>query len=445
MYLIIAVSSILFSCWITRFFRREPLLFNSIFIIYLVWHLPLVLSIILPFTFPLREEDNFIYILFILLMIHIIVSGGAYAWIKWKSLNRMLSSKLINKRHEDIPPYAYIVGAYLSPVMLGIDNFLIKGISISLDLSQNREIAGSGATLISLISVVCTGFAIYLLNWILIIKDNKVIFKPFLLMPFLGTTLIIMLTGNRQVLFLGIILILLKAIDIYRPHIGQTMLWLVYVCCFSLPFGIGFQLLRQANLEGRQDTFIMSILSLTVVNGHPFENLLGYESIIFVPALYIYVYFGTQYDTISAYIKGIDNYMPFGSLTLPVLYRRWSDFLGLPEQDSIREIIHGQIQSEFGIFPRIWATMFGGICAEGGILYIIAFSLFLSYIHFKLLNQYLQNRKLSTTNLIIFYLFIIFGIITLGTYEVPFFFMIIQALILTRIRSKSRNLKHSIN
>jgi hypothetical protein len=448
MYLIIAILSILLSCWITRFFRSEPLIFNSIFLVYLLWHLPLVLSIVLPFTFPLREEDNFIYLLLILLLIHFIVAGGAFALFltKSKNSNRILSSKLINNPYEDMPPpYVYIVGAFMSPFILGIDNFFIKGVSISLNLSENREIVGSSSTFLSLISVVCAGFAIYLLNWIWIIKYNKVKFRPLFLIPFVMTAIVIILTGNRQFLFLGIMLILLKAISIYRPSIRQLMYWLVYIVCLGVPLAIVFQFLRQSNLEGRQDSFIMSILSLTVVNGHPFEKLLGYESILFVPALYIYVYFGTQYDTISAYMKGIGEYMPFGSLTLPVLYRRWSDFFGLPVQDSIRDIVHGQIQSKFGIFPRIWATMFGGICAEGGIGYIIAFSLFLSYIHFKLVNNFLKNEQLSTTNLIIFYLFIMFGIITIGTYEVPFFFMIIQALVLTIIRSKIRNLKHSIN
>ena len=432
MYTPILLVSSLISFLSIRQVRKDPLLANGFTVVYIIWNLPLFLSVVFPFTFPFQDISNYPFVLLIISIIHIILGGGIIAF---KNYRKKYIQKEVNVIGSS-PPYIFFLAAYASPFILSVDNFIFKGVSLSSNLEQNREAVTSESTPLGLIAVVCAGICLYLLSWAFTFDGKKIRVHPSCLLPYVLTLIVITLGGNRQFLLLGIMFLLFNFIKILKPKIKRTLKWLVNLTIIFVPLSLAFQFARQTKLEDKQTEFITTILKISIIDNHPLKQIFTFNETILSASLYIYTYFGTQYDTISATAKTIHEFSPFASLTLPVLYRRWAVGLNLPSQNDVMETLQNQLASEYGIFPKIWTTMFGSIYVEGGLLYLCFFCLILCYVHSVLVNNYLKNTALGDINLIIFYVFMIFGIITIGTYEVPFFFLMLAAFLNSKFNLK---------
>jgi hypothetical protein len=143
-----------------------------------------------------------------------------------------------------------------------------------------------------------------------------------------------------------------------------------------------------------------------------------------MPPLYVlYLYFGAIFDAFYATITSVTAPVaPITSLTLPILYRRIVDILDFPTWESLRyDNFFGVIQKNYGVFPRVWNSMFGPLYLEGSWVLICLFTIFLMYVHTILIKKYLLSPRRDDTDslsgLIVFYSCLAIGLIVFPTQD----------------------------
>jgi hypothetical protein len=153
-------------------------------------------------------------------------------------------------------------------------------------------------------------------------------------------------------------------------HLEKSSIFSVILKLFPIIIFVGLfffvvQMLRQQNTSGDQLNFILTISGIECV----VEDICDNQFII-LPLAYIFAYFGNIYHGLSLFFE--QNFdAPFGSLSVPLLYRRFSSIFGLKSQDQVIFRLNNQVESITGNFPAFWKTMFASFLAEGGLIYLI--------------------------------------------------------------------------
>ncbi|NJM22486.1 MAG: hypothetical protein HC907_29155, partial [Richelia sp. SM1_7_0] len=424
--IIILIVSLFLAYFVLKYVKSDPFILNAMFITYMVWHFPLVLSIVLPFTYPQRELDNVIYIAIILLIIHLIQIGGVLGYktrvnksslaligISLKKGNSILANHQIN------PLDIYKISAYLSPILIAIDTYIFKGVSFSLNLNEQREVGIAITPFLTITSYVFSAVALYLINWCFY-YDNHDRFRFNLsnYLPFLLSCLIFLSYSNRQYFIIGIVITVLNLIQVKRLTLQKTFNWMVKLFLFILPTMLSIQLLRAITVLDKLDRLIITNMQMEIIDFHPLANFTQSSQFFRTIAAIIYLYYGTTYDALCGIIKSVEPFAPITSFTLTPIYNEFSDLFDLPMYESLRVILHGQVESEYGIFPRIWSTMFGSFYAENGWYSLIFYSIILFLLHLFVVKNYIHKTNKNNINKIILYhSFMIIGIMFISTHS----------------------------
>lgn len=428
--LIIAIISSLMATKIISFVKKDRFLYVTLALIYIIWHIPLFLSIILPFTFPLRNLDNLIIIIFILTLIHLIQFSGVFAYINFSKLNKLYQEqRFIHTRK----PTIYFWLSSLAPILIVIDNYVIRKVPLSLELMSNSHIrAESSSTLFTFIGVIGAGCALFLLNWFLDGKQAKVDFKILIFFPYLTISILYFALGTRQYFVTGLMVILLNLIYLTRPKFQSFSFKMTRFLALVIPILLSIQFLRNFSSTEVNDlsSVILSIIKIEFIEGHPLTDILNNGSLLTAILGLLYLYFGVEYDALSATINTVEPSAPFTAYTIPLIYRRFNEILDLPAQDLIRANYHAQIYNQYGIFPRIWTTMFGNFYLEGGVIYIIFIASLLAGLHYLLVKKYvISGKKDNVIYLITFYCVMIRGVMFFSLWDSSFFFYVCANLL----------------
>lgn len=420
--LVITIISLTIAFFILNLFRRDNFLYFTVFLIYLFWHLPLIISIILPFDYYLVKNDfNYILVtIFFLLSIHLIMGGGSIAYhqtykVIRKNQYAQIKDNVIFARKYPYHLLIYFPLSYLSCVLAAI-NAIYRGLSLSIEsIAENRlltlelESEQAQSTPYSFLGGFLSGFTYYLLLFSIENVGGKIVIRWIYIIPFSLYSAIIFLSGSKSFILFGMLIIILKFIYEAKTSFKQAV---TYFCVFSvLISSISFihQSLRSTSFTLDAYNFL-EILGIKSNSDHPLHNYIkGTQSQANLG--FLYLYYGVEYDMLYVVITSVDSFSPLGSLTVPALYRRWKNFFGLPDEEEVRLQFHDLINRKYGVFPRTWGTMFMPIYLEGGLFYIIIIVMLLAMTHFKLLKKYVKNPNKDLENkLIIFYLFLMWGL-----------------------------------
>lgn len=421
----VTVISLLVAALAVFLVRHSPLLRGLIFLVYLVWHLPLILSLTFPYSTPFQQAAEIGYIVGLLAATHLIVLGGVFAWLLFPTRGVADAGGFAEP-----PPKLYMAIAYAAPA-LEIVSAISRGVSLSIDLAGNREAVSSSANIFSQLGGVASGFALYLLLFAITSKGDSIRLQPKYIAPALMIGLTVLLTGNRQFVFMSAVLVCLIWIGARQPSL-RTLIWrgVPWVLIFGSLL-IGFGILRQSTTEGRQDLFLQSLLATEITDHNSFlvQNYTT-RSV----SLYLYTYYSPQYTLAAAIMDRMEpGDVPLTSMTAPIVYRRFEDLPGLLTQVEERNTIDLRLEGAFGIFPKVWSTMYTQVYYEMGISGIVGFVVALTVVHFALAASYLRKgEQRPLRNLLVFYCFMIFGIQYIATVE-PFFVGLLAAVLLRRV------------
>lgn len=432
-----------------KLIKKEPIIYRLIYVTYLVWHLPLIISIILPFDyFKLNEWESFLSALIILLIIHFILLSGILAYRKYKTHYHVIFHSEENKNKGKYFHYPmlskgrsiqyrilYVPLAYLSVVFSFLDS-LIRGFSLNFgDLANNRSLLidssyADNSNIYSFLAGLSSGFIYYCLFSSLQNKKSHIKIRIYLALPYLIGSFLALLKGSQYFLLPGLIIILIKLVIILKPKILSINLALL---C-SLLMVVFLATLYQASRAATDTLSFQSSLSISgvVIDENKLLTPIFKQLTWVMPSLYVlYLYLGVIFDAFYAAISSIPNSIaPLGSLTLPVIYRRFQGILDLPSWENVRLSYHSAIEDKFHVFPRVWSTMFSSPYLEGTWIYLCLFIITLMYIHFNLVKNYLlySYNADKLNNLILFYTFMMIGLIILPTYDTGVFVLILATI-----------------
>ena len=420
---LLITGSLIISALAVLSLGRHPLIRIGVLLYYAAWHLPFILNWLFPYESPLAEELHFSNVLLWLISLHIIILPALFVGI----LERPTPGRTVSSK-DNAPISAFFMIAVIGALFVAIELFFVKGLSLSLsvNLSSNRDLASGPQTLFGQMGTVAAGFALYLILLAFYrTEDGLPKAQPMLLIPFTLMSCIVLLSGNRQFIAIGLLLMVLVLATVYRSGLSKMMLAILVI---GVPLSAGlilFAMARQSSTKGRQDAFLLAISGIKIADqGNWFSSNYARRT----SSLYVYYYYGTEPMVLSSAWNNDQSSAPPFSLTVPVLYRRFNGFLGLPTQDEVRAKELERLDSVYGIFPRIWATMYANVFYEWGRLGVFVFVLLLSLMHALLVRSFVLYRSAaSSRRLCIFYAGIIFGIMFIPTYEVSFVGLLIAA------------------
>lgn len=316
----------------------------------LIWLVPAVIYLVFPFDFPIPVNWYVVLPIIVATIMVPYVSASFASVLKFQPPQTGDSTIFLRLT---------FLAALLSPVLLFIDLFIFRGLSPLGDIEVNRGIyMDTAPSAVGYIALFGLAASLYLLT------KSGANFSRWFLLPWMANVSIFILSGNRQYALLGIILLFFSAFIGRRTRI--TVLSVVYFFTGVLAFAaaaLSIQFFRQLSKEGRQTEFLYTISGIEC-HGWFCENPLE------PPLLYIYGYFGNIYSGLTIAVSDIAN-APVFSLSIPVLYRRYSSLIDAPRQDFVTESIGNSIEGRHGIFPNFWATMHATAYYEGGLLGVV--------------------------------------------------------------------------
>lgn|GEM_PF-2817031 len=385
---------------------RYPILF-----VLVAWSIPALLYYFSPFSVSL-EVDVVLFLLVFTLIVFVsvlpvfILAGKSYLY----------SRDLIFSR---LGMVSFLLSC-LGLILQVFEFIYFRGVHFSLDLNKNREAFSEGGSWLNFLVVILLPFSY--INFNTFFEKKKIIF----LLPFLMSSFVFFLSGNRQFFIFGVFLFTIYYFMI-NPSINLKKIvvgFFVGVVLVSLLFFLQFK--RQAYAEGEQLNFIYNIANMEC-NGSTCNTFIE------TPFAYLYLYFGLQYAGLSSVYELVDldqNFTaPLFSQTNPILYRRLGAFFNLPPKEKIDLNLMEIFENKVNMFPAFWSTMFSGFMIEVGVLGLFVLPLFFLCFGFFVFLLFIGNfTSFSFFSIAVFYSFLMFGVMFFPISE-PVFFMLFLYLI----------------
>lgn len=409
--------------WIVR---RDRFITFSVLLTYLTWHVPIVLMATMPFDIPIRSALNRPYVIALVGLIHLIVWAGVAGHLSAGRRRRLLPPPRFELRFD----WLFIGVAYLGALFVLIDTFGFRT-DLSLDIGANRAAYSdvTGASIFGQIGILFGGFALMLL------LAKPLSARTFLKHggPYLLYSAIYLLVGNRQFMLMGIILLTLTYVASRRPPLVKTMLRGALVAGIFFVLMTGFGAVRQSATKGVQDVALRSLMHIEI-RDHQHPLMRDYSTRM--ASLYLYLYYGIEYEMAGSIMRNVDFRAPALSLTAPIIYRRYSGLLGLPGQAAMMKAAADNVEATLGVYPNVWATMFTQAYYEGGRAGVLLFGFALALANFAITRRVTRSRTNGAVNaLTIFYACVIFGIMFAPTREGSITWMILLTAALALFRT----------
>jgi hypothetical protein len=272
------------------------------------------------------------------------------------------------------PRPAALLLAWIAVALLLIELYINPRITLTSDLLANREMFGQ-STIVGTVGKLFSGAALFLLQtawtrfltpvggratgWGLGLKGLGPL--AFHALPYLLLSGIYLVSGNRQFIFLGVVLVALTYLfrfgvgSIFRPVFISGF-------CVLLLAGVGYQFFRNKDSAGQQDVFLRYVINLTEKEWNPISDHYALNS----SGMLLFTYYGIQFNTLSALIDGDIKYEASLMGTLPIVYRRLQRPLGLKEQTAAMADASNAFESQLDSFGGVWTTAFGSFYVEYG-------------------------------------------------------------------------------
>lgn len=403
-----------------KFFKK------IIFIYYSAWHIPLIIGLFFPFESPMKF--NPVVTAAILFLVHFVALPSVIY------NRRKLCNKNITEDFMRLYQFSYfsnnrkllinisIILAYLAICFVFIDLYVLRGLSFlsgSIDINRSLYMTTS-PTFFGYLGLIGSALSLFLLTTsydprVKSIKITRVI-------PFLAIVILYLLSGNRQFLLFGLLLLVMQysfysTVD-FKKYMTKLFVGTLVFLCLMLTF----QFIRQTGTKGKQFEFIQSIAKLECTNDFIINNPL-----IAAPLAYLYVYYGMEYQATSL-LFSVDNAdigVPVMSMTAPLLYRRIYPLFGLDDPDVINKRMQDYLEQHTGMIPTFWITMYSPFYLESGVCGLISVVLLAA-----IFNAYITRRCLTNYNqysyiqIVTFYSSMVYGIMSPATSE-PIFIIFI--------------------
>ncbi|MCZ8058054.1 MAG: hypothetical protein O9329_25655 [Microcystis sp. LE19-12.2C] len=421
----------------------------------MAWHLPAILSIVLPFDYFVIKEQSFVIVLLVFCVIHLIQYAGALAYLK--SIKYLKNQQIIKWYFSSYPVKStqnssvlllYVVLGYIACIFSFLDK-VSRGFSLSFDsIADNRAYvleqlseASAETTVYSFISSFFSGFIYYLLFFSFENKNGIIKIKWIYVLPFSIYSVMIFILGHKSYILPGLIIIFIKYIYEKKITFKKTIIYFLIISFITISIAVSQQLLRDKksyDVISPQEQF--SRIGLKINYDHPLAQLIDNSpNNVYLSLAMLYLYYGVQYDMLYVNITSFDEpIIPLGAWTVPLLYRRYQSIFDLPNLkgiEDLRETVHGNIQKSYNVFPRVWGTMFLPLYLEGGFLLIFVFIIITIYLNFYLVIKYILNfSKNSVINLIIFNVILIYGVMISPFSSTSLLTLVIAAGMLPYIR-----------
>ncbi len=426
--LIVALISISCSYFIVTQLVRDRFLQTCFYLVYITWHLPLVLSIILPFDyFEISESKKIFLIIFVLLSLHLIVLSGAFACkvsTRSKKNKNHLDAILPTPDHKPqannyIKLYLLVLYplAILASVATAVD-LLRRGFDLSFSsVYDNKaqsvdDFEGATSTIYSFLAGILSGSTLCILYDAIQLKGKKLSFSLPLIFPALLLFLLNFIRGGKFLMLPAILLVLLKFTYIFKPSLVKISRILGVVASLIIIIVLIHTSLRSSLDLGSQTDSLFSVVGIHLKPLHPLAFIKN-TGVFYLVCGLVFLYFGVQYDMLNAITSTFKpGFAPLTSLTIPTIYSRMQNILG-GSQFTGEVLIDAQagIADKYDVFPGVWGTAFMSLYLEGGWVLMIIAVLAFAYLHFHLVYWY--STKGSDANLlwlICFYIVLILGI-----------------------------------
>jgi hypothetical protein len=391
----------------------------------------LLINASFPYTY---KYDRIVWIAPLVLGMVSLLAGSIYF-----SFNKLVESDLKaapENRLLQAKPILYVL-AYCSVLMLFAEFVINPTFSFSMDLTANRDVL-SKASPIGTAARFFAGSTLLLLQ---IAVGNMAKLKQSTtptsgrltslsngstvaqIVPFLLCTLFFLASGNRQLLFIGLLIVLFTSVYNYGllPMINRKSL------LTTLAFATGsvlFQFFRQGLVEGRQDEFLKVVIGIVENEG----NIFGSNYTANSTALLVFTYYGLQYNCLSAVLASdLHVNLPFVN-TLPVIYRRIYTMFGLEDPINIALQSQDILGGELNGFGGVWVTMFGTFYSEFAWFSFLGYPAIIVATIF-LLSKSLQACKSVEIRFCAMLTCLTFGVHYVITKEVPGFGYVVFVLI----------------
>jgi hypothetical protein len=415
LFLILLISGF-FSYHTLRLVSDIKIIFYCFVCVYAFWYLPVFVSLFLPFDYFFVKNESFPVSLLSLSLINFILYSGALASKKIKSHGIVPNKRTGNKKFFLI----YIPLAYLGPV-LDIYKKLSRGYSFSLEsVGMNRAlgIQTYEAGIISYASTIATGFTIFLLFFALEKQGKAIKLKYLYVIPFLLLFLSTLAGGSKAIIFLGILVLLFRLIQLFGNYPKRILVFTVATLLFLSPIFV-WQNLARSNIKSLNLGDYAEVVELVNTNldeHHPLYSLIkNVDPNVYSIVALVYGYLGVQNDMLYVTIVSASpGDIPFGSSSFQILSRAFHSIMDndLSAQDTYLPIYRFQqkIRDTYGVFPRVWGGFYWPFYIEGGFLYVGLITLVLLLIHRRLLIGFLLKRSdYSFLNLSLLYVSLCLG------------------------------------
>lgn len=373
-----------------------------------VWLFPILVSILAPFEVPL--QINWVLISFVIFFFSIVLSFPLLLFSGYISSFKKYVSRPFSKSG------LVLFFAFLSVVVQCLDFFIIRGVGFSFDIHGNRDIVTQQSGVISMILMLLLPFCY--ISFIGFFQERR---RFFYLVPFLLSSALYLLSGNRQFFVFGLLLLIVMFLMFVKNISIKKIAIVIFAGLLLTSFMFFYQFKRQPFAEGMQAEFLYNIAKLECVGDYC-------DSGFITPMAYLYLYFGIEYSGLSASYDLIseddDIRAPIFSQTIPVIYRRIEGPLDLPKQYDIDMLMHEKFENRYNIFPRFWRTMFSSFLMEYGPLGIIVLLYLILFFGCIYWYNFLRERSVfSQFVLCCFYASLAFGVMFFPLFEPHLFFM----------------------
>ncbi|WP_287732364.1 hypothetical protein [Microcystis sp. M090S1] len=333
----------------------------------MAWHLPAILSIVLPFDYFVIKEQSFVIVLLVFCVIHLIQYAGALAYLK--SIKYLKNQQIIKWYFSSYPVKStqnssvlllYVVLGYIACIFSFLDK-VSRGFSLSFDsIADNRAYvleqlseASAETTVYSFISSFFSGFIYYLLFFSFENKNGIIKIKWIYVLPFSIYSVMIFILGHKSYILPGLIIIFIKYIYEKKITFKKTIIYFLIISFITISIAVSQQLLRDKksyDVISPQEQF--SRIGLKINYDHPLAQLIDNSpNNVYLSLAMLYLYYGVQYDMLYVNITSFDEpIIPLGAWTVPLLYRRYQSIFDLPNLkgiEDLRETVHGNIQKSY--------------------------------------------------------------------------------------------------
>lgn len=434
--------SLTFSSFIFNLVKSNKSIYYSMLLVYFPWYLPVVTSLILPFDYFGVKGDAFPIVFLSLFFINLILFSGALVYQKKVKKYVHQNNRLSSSRRFDFLLFYYPL-AYLACVFEMIKK-ISRGFIFSIEsIASNRglSIVTYDPSIYSYFSILCSGFLYYLLFFSIERNEKKLKIRFYFLLPFLFYSLISFISGVKSTIFVGILIIIFRLIYVYSHKIKKILVTILIICLFFWGISIWQNMIRTLSVKTTDDYLALSSVGLD--KNHPlYELFKNSPTFVQINLSTLYTYFGVQYDMMYvSMILAAPGDVPFGSSSFQILRRTYLVLTGESRTDDYTSIsaFHSLVNRYYGVFPRVWGSIFWPFYMEGGFFYVLFIVITLMITHYYLMLKHIKiNSEYTMFNLFIFYL-----ILTLGFMGSPFtltFTLIIAAIMRPFANSLAKNL-----